>query len=286
MSTLSAMVDLIHLELSGFSQHVEQATYLTSAIDADDLSVVVADSTGISRGLVEIEEELLYVTGVDRASNTLTIAPFGRGYKGSTAAAHAVNAQVTINPVYLRSITATRVNEVIQAVYPTLYATASTTITTDGAIGYAVPAAAEAVLGVHWTDPVTDDLIPVRRYDFDARANMINIYDGVPPGREVTVYYRTAPSAITSAEDFTESGLPASAEDVIRLGVAARALPFLEATNASVLTAEADFSANSRITSTSAATLGRAMYQQYQIRLAEEGMKLALSAPTRIHYSN
>lgn len=287
--TQNQFVDTIGLELNGFAQTVEQASHLVTGVTSSALSLTVGDGATFSRGIIEIDDELIYVSSVDQASNVLTVAPYGRGYAGTTAASHLANVKITNSPQFPKAVLRLRVNEAIDAVYPTLYAQGSTTfLMVNGTTGYAMPAAATDVLYVSWRDNITLEYVPVRRWKFDPRLDQITIYDGVPQGRTVSVYYRSKPGRLVNGTDLfsTVTGLPESCEDVIRLSVLSRILPFLEAQNSSSLSAEADFAANSRISSTSASALSRMLYQQYLARLTEEGTTLAQLNPVRVHYSN
>lgn len=288
MSTFSDLTTAVAVELNGYSQTLDEVSYLTTSISNSVLTITVADASGFSRGLVEIDDELIYVTSVDRSANTLTVAPFGRGYRGSTAASHSANAQVTYSPLYSRAAIQRAINETIDASYPTLFDVAATSfLYVAGLYSYSVPAAATAILGITWHNNYTNEDIPIRRWKFDPYQSTVSIYDLPNPGATVNISYRAKPARLTSGADSftTVTGLPQSCEDVIRFGAAWRMLPYLEATNSSDLTAEADLSARRYGNSTSASQLSRLLQQQYQLRLQEEGMKLSQLYPIRAHYT-
>lgn len=100
------------------------------------------------------------------------------------------------------------------------------------------------------------------------------------------VVYTKSPSVLSAAgDDFvTTTGLPASCEDVVRIGAAYRLVPFFDAGHLSGMSAEADFSANMRPVGGSS-TLGRYLLQMYQVRLAEETKRLQVLYPNRSHYT-
>lgn len=288
MSTFSDLTTAVAVELNGYSQTLDEVSYLVTGIGATDLTITVGDATGFSRGLIEIDDELIYVTAVDRSANTLTVAPFGRGYRGSTAATHAANAQVTYSPLYFRSAIQRAINETIDASYPLLFTVAATTfLYVPGQYTYTVPAAATAILGLTWHNNYTNEDVPIRRWKFDPYQSTVSIYDLPQPGATVNVSYRGKPTRMATGTDVfaTVTGLPVSCEDVIRFGAAWRMLPYLEATNSSDMTAEADLSARRYGNSTSAAQLSRLIQQQYELRLQEEGMKLSQLYPIRAHYT-
>lgn len=294
MTTFSQLTEDALLYLYGFTTAQDQATYLTTGIDADDVSLSVADGSNLSRGILEIEDELLWVDSVN--ANTLTIPPYGRGFRGSTATSHAAGTRVVTNPLFPRKLVKDALNQAVLAVFPLLTAVGETTFTLNPAIStYALPAGANSVISVTWqTIGPSKEWLPVRRYRIDSLAATsafstgatISLYDAIVPGRTVKVVYAKAPSQMTADTDVftTVTGLPASTEDVIRLGAAIRLVPFLDAPHLSGMSAEADFSANMRPVGGSA-QLGRFLMQQYQVRLQEEANKQDALYPHRSHYT-
>lgn len=69
-------------------------TTVTTAVDNDDVSLVVASASGIAaQTLIEVDAEQMLVTAV--ATLTLTVI---RGYNGTIEASHAIGALVIVNP--------------------------------------------------------------------------------------------------------------------------------------------------------------------------------------------
>jgi hypothetical protein len=114
----------------------------------------------------------------------------------------------------------------------------------------------------------------------------ISVYDMVVPGRPIRVVFSKQPTTMTNDSDdyVTVTGLPASSEDVIRLGAAYRLVPFFDTPHLSGMSAEADFSSNMRPVGGSS-QLGRYMLQMYQMRLQEEVKRLQELYPIRSHYT-
>ena len=86
MSTIGQLIDSTILYLSGFTSQQDRATYLAENLDADDLTFSVADASAITRGIAEIGDEIIQVDVVDRTNNTITLPPYGRGFRGTEAA--------------------------------------------------------------------------------------------------------------------------------------------------------------------------------------------------------
>jgi hypothetical protein len=296
MTTFAQMIDDTLMQLTGFSTFQDQATYLTEAIDTDDLTIPVADATAVSRGLIEIGSELIQVDGVNTTSGSLTIPPYGRGYRSSTAASHASGTRVVSSPMFPRTMVKKALNDAIKSVYPELFAIGSTIFSFQPSItAYNLPAGALDVLQIRWqsTGP-SKEWMPVRRYDVDKHAAVsefangvaVNVYDGITPGRSIKVTFTKEPEPLNDETDVftTVTGLPASCEDLIRFGAAYRLVPFFDSARLSGQSAESDFGGANRQPS-GASQLSRFLLQMYQVRLAEETKSLQSVFPIRSHYT-
>jgi len=121
-TTLQNLIDDVSLDLSGFTYRQDRVTYLTQAATSGDLILYVASTDNIGKGVIEIENEMLWVDSYDRQANTITVAPFGRGYNSTTAAAHDANVKVIITPTFPQVAIKRAVNDTINAVYPKVFA--------------------------------------------------------------------------------------------------------------------------------------------------------------------
>lgn len=296
MSTFDQLTDSTLLYLYGFTTLQDQATYLTSQASASALTLNVADATTISRGVLEIGDELIWADSVDTSALTATIPPYGRGYRGTTATVHASGTRVVSSPLFPRHLVKQAINESIRAVFPDLMGLGKSTFTYVPAVStFALPAGALDVLQVSWQSiGPSREWFPIRRWRVDKHANTtafasgatLSLYERIVPGRTVQVVYTKQPSVLSAgSDDFTDvTGLPASSEDVIRLGAAYRMVPFFDSPHLSGMSAEADFAANQRPVGASA-QLGRFLLQQYQVRLTEEARRLQSIYPVRSHYT-
>lgn len=296
MTTFSQMVDDTLLYLQGFTTLQDQATYLTSGLGPSSTTATVADATSISRGVIEIGSELIWVDSVDAQNNTLRIPPYGRGFRGTTAGDHDNGDRVVSSPLFPRHLVKQAINQAITAVYPDLWGVGTATFTLNPAITtYALPAGTTKVLQASWqTVGPTKEWVPVRRWRLDQHANTgafssgatFSVYDSITPGRTVQVVYGKQPTVLSAdGDDFVSvTGLPVSTEDVIRLGAAYRMVPFFDSPHLSGMSAEADFASANRPVGASA-QLGRFLLQQYQVRLTEEARRLQDLFPVRSHYS-
>lgn len=296
MSTFSQLADQMLMQLYGYTTLQDQATYLTGTLSATGLTATVDDTTAISRGIVEIGDEIIWVDTLDSSAGTLTIPPYGRGFRGTTASAHSIGDRVVSSPMFPRQMVKDAINDAIKSVYPELFAVGSTTFTYQPAIStYSLPTGALDVLQVAWqTTGPSREWMPVRRMRVDKHAATgsfatgvsVSIYDMIVPGRTIKVVYTKEPTALSNDSDefSTVTGLPSSCEDLIKFGAAYRLTPFFDSAHLSGQSAEADYSGQPR-NQNNAASLSRFLLQMYQVRLAEEQGGLQRIFPVRSYYT-
>lgn len=295
MSTFDELTDIVLTNLQGFSLDQDQITYLTDAIDETTLSLAVDQPREVSRGMVEIGDELVWVKLVDSASGTIMVAPKGRGWLGSPVSAHDAETVVKSNPKWPRVQIKRSINDTIRAVYPDLFSVVSTSFTfTAARFGYELPAEAEDVYDVSW------DLIgpskrwpTLSRWRFVPDADMtayptgkaLELLDSVVPGRTVHVSYRVAPKPLSSGtDDFSAvSGLPASAEDVIAYGACYRLAGYLDIPRLQLQSVEGT-NRSQLVQPGSATNAAKYFYALYSERLQQE-REMLLSRYPRVSHS-
>jgi hypothetical protein len=297
MPTLSDLIDEVRTNLQGYTLRQDRITYLTNAITSAQTDIVVGSQSNLAKGIIEIDDELIWIDSFDKATNTLNAIPgFGRGYQNTTAAPHAQYAQVTLAPTFPRVFIKKAINDTINSFYPRLWAVDSTTFTFNASqVTYPLPDDAETILYVSWqTTGSSEEWLPVNRWRADPMANAasfntqntINIYENIQPGRTVQVWYTLEPNTLdASTDDYSDvTGLPSSSADVVVLGASYKLLSYLDAGRINLTSAEADL-ADSKIPSTAGAGASRYIFALYQQRLNEEALKLADKYPIRIHYT-
>lgn len=295
MSTFLDIINETNLALTGYTNRQDQATYLTAPITSTDLSFTVADGTVLTRGLVEIDDELIWVDSFDRNTNTATIPAYGRGFRDTTAQSHTAGTRVTISPSFPRSVIRRNINLAIDGVYPDLFGTFYTIFNWQAArTTYVLPNEAIDVLGASWqTIGPSKEWLPIRHYRVDRMANPIywgsgktvSIREGIIPGRPVMITYTKKPTTLQyDTDDFTMTGLSESAREVIVLGAAYRTAMYLDLGRVPAATAEADAQQGNDPVG-SAANIGRVLQQMYQQRLLVEVRRLQEQYPPRTHYT-
>jgi hypothetical protein len=302
--TLAQMMDEVQINLSGYTYQQDRSTYLNSAVttttspSSSPLILSLASTQDLGKGIVEIDDELLWVDNVDRVANTATVSPYGRGYLGTTATTHAVDAKVTVSPIFPRDSIKKAINDTIHAVGGAVFATKQTTFTYNAAVTtYEFQDLyVENILSVSWQDiGPTKEWIRVNRWSFDPFADVttwgtnsqtITIGDVIIAGRTVKVMYATAPSVFTStSQDFvTQTGLSSSVKDVVILGAAYRLLQYLDPARAAQYSPQADEIDAKRPFGASNNAV-RQLFGLYTQRLNEERSKQQNQYPPRVHYS-
>jgi len=293
------MIDEIRANLQGYALRQDRVTYITNSggITATSNSITVGSANNLAKGVIEIDDELIWIDTFDKANNQMVVAPgFGRGYQGTTAAPHAQYAQVTLAPTFPRVNIKKAINDTINSYYPKLWSVASTTFTFNASqVTYALPDDLEAILYMSWqTTGSSQEWLPINRWRADPMANSatfntkntVNIYENIQPGRTIQVWYTTEPNTLDASTDDYEdvTGLPASTYDVTVLGASYKLLSFLDAGRINLTSAEADLN-DTKNPYNSGATASRYLFALFQQRLQEEALKLSDKYPIRLHYT-
>ena len=117
MSTFDQLTERVDTLLHGYTVNSEASTWLTTSATTSTTSITVFDTSVIGRGYIQVGDEMMYVNTVNPASSTLTLAPWGRGQRGTTAAAHAANDRVTVSPLFPRNEIKRAINDTITVSY-------------------------------------------------------------------------------------------------------------------------------------------------------------------------
>lgn len=298
MATFGSMADEVVRKLAGFTLRQDRQTHLTAAVNATATSITVASAQNISNGIIQIDDELIYVDSYDRNSGLLSVPPYGRGYNGTSAATHQNGARVIISPTFPSVDVKDAINETLLATFPDLFIMGTHTFSFSPAKStYALPDDAETIFAVSYqTTGPSKEWLPIRSYRIDSMANVeefnskntISLYSGVEPGRTVQVSYSAAPAVMDANDDDFEivTGLPASCKDVIILGASARLASFIDPGRLTFGSAESDQQSQIAGRAYGAGTnASKYLLALYDKRLAEEARKLNDRNPIRIHFT-
>lgn len=305
-TTYSDIVNEILISMAGYTMQQDRATSLASAITTTTTTTISVSSTSdIGKGIIEVGEELMWVDNFDRVANTLTVAPWGRGYLGTTPSTAATSSKVTISPTFPRHVIKRTINDTIRAMGASIFAVKQTTFTFNPAVTTyelldgASNISAQFIIAAHWEEVgPSKEWIPVRRIKLEPFADIntwggsaaspaqtVTIHDFITPGRTVKVLYGATPGTFTSDSDVftTTTGLPESCKDVVVLGATYRLLTFLDPARATQTSPQAD-EIDTKRTFGSTSNIMRQIYALYTQRLAEETKALQQQYPPRVQY--
>ena len=307
MATLLDMINEVSMNLSGYTLQQDRATHITNDVAATastiaaPITLTLASTDSVGKGIIEIDEELFWVDNYDRVGNTATIAPYGRAYLGTTLASHTAGTKVTIAPTFPRFVIKRAINDTISAIGSSIFAANTTTITSNSAVSaFRLPATGTSlnirnILAIAYQAlGSSKEWIPIRSYRFDGNANStaftssqtVSIYDYIPSGRSVQIVYATDPTPFTTnAQEFaTQTGLPESCKDLIILGATYRLLSNLDPARASMISPQAD-ETDSKRPYGSSQSITKQVYSLFNQRLNEEVKSQQEKYPIRVHYS-
>jgi hypothetical protein len=288
--TFASLIDEVQTSLQAFGVANDQVATLTSSPDASDLTFTLDSTDNISRGIIEIDEEIMYV---DYGENgTVYIPAWGRGFKGTVAASHTTGSAVWISPTWPRATVAREVNNAIRAIYPDVFAVATADITSNSTTWeYELPSDCERVLAVEWRWNAPQGWETIKRWEMvhSAQTSQFSsgkallIGDPVPYNSTLHVTYAKIPSLLSSPSDlFTSTGLSASCRDLAVLGAATRLIPWQDTARLPVETVPSDVQDVGKPVGLASQVAGT-LRQQYSAKLAAERRSLLDRFPTRSH---
>jgi hypothetical protein len=296
MATLTQLTEQTIGEIGSYIKNQESVTIITNAIDSDDLTLTVDDATAASKGIIEIDEELLYVKKSVAASGTLQIlgtasVASGRGWRGTTATSHIAGSIVRNNPIFPRSQVKRALLETIKGMnFPVI---ANETFTFNGSdYSYVMPDSLVDVTGVSWELPDSTGVWAlIKRWRLDTNyldsgttKQALILNEAPMSGADVRVQYTKYPTTITDNQELTVSGLPSSCEDVVRLGAMYRLLSTVDPGKVTATSVSADV-LDQPVSAGASTSAAKYIFQLYSVRLAEEVAKQQANFLNTIQYS-
>lgn len=294
MTTLEDLRQRVRSQVMGFTRDQQQVSELAAPMTASDTTFTLDVNTvkNISRGLVEIDDELILVKSVDQNTSVASVIGLinGRGREGSVAASHSANALVTMSPAIPRVRTTEAINQTILAMYPRIPIFSVTEISKLAPVfEYAMPADTEDIWYVV-ADTVgpTQVHYPAPRWRYNpmaptsdfATGKSIQLLDYVTPGRAIRVVYIKAPTTLTNASDNFASvtGYDDRMVEAVVWGATARLLPAYEAARLQQMSIEGTERAN--LVPSSAAVKTAAYYEQlFQMAVDTERNRIMEETP-------
>lgn len=252
-TSFDQLVSRVKQQLLGYTRDQASISYLTASMTATDTTFTVDTDTvkNISRGLVEIDDEMIMVKKFDQASGLVTVLGglSGRGVEGTTPATHSINDYVTDDPMYPRARIKEAVNDTINATYPDLWVFGEYEFPKIAArYEYPLPIDVEDVYKV-FVNTIGPSAVwfPLSSWRFNPQASttvgqvkptpaptgktLQIMRDFIVPGRNIRVSYIKKPDELVNgSDDFeTTTGYPERYIDMIVYGACWRLLPAYEA---------------------------------------------------------
>lgn len=242
MTTMSDLVEDVLLRMEGYTQDQNIYATLTSGeLNASDTTFTT--SPAVSPGLIEIGDELIYVGAVN--SGTGVVSSCIRGFRRTPALDHASGALVVDTPRLPRTQVKRSLNETILSLGQRIGALRTYTFTADGGkMTYDVPSDCVEIRTVAVSIPGGEDYWhPSRTWRFDrsagspsASGRTVTLGEYLP-GRQVRVTYNSYATELLSEQtddgfvddEFSDSGLPDWAQELVTLGACAKLATFIDA---------------------------------------------------------
>lgn len=294
MPSYNDLVEEVLSNLQGYTLTPDQVTYLTADMAVGDTSLTVfAVETGLGTGTIEVGDELMNVISYDPDSSVMTLLPKGRGWRGTTPAAHSTGDTVTISPLVPRHRIKAALNDVIVALWPSIWGVGSAefTYSAGSQAAWEIPAEAEQVLDVRRKDR-EGNWTRVRGWetvhsssttDFPSGVSL-RITDSVESGATVQVVYaKRASRLVADSDDLSTTGLSESAKDLLIWGAMSRLVPALDAGRLGMQFVPADELDQPRQLG-SAMALAREFKSQFEKALEAEQSQLQKKYPARVHF--
>jgi len=295
MSNFGQLADRVESVLHGYTENTEPSTWLTTSATSTTTTLTVYDASVVGRGYAQVDDEIVFVNSTDNVANTLTLAPWGRAQRGTSAATHSQNAKVTVSPLFPRQEIKNAINNCIDSMYPNIFAVGSTDFTYIASqYSYSLPSSVENILSVTYSiiGP-SKEWFPARGWQLDRTAETdaftsgksLSIYSEIVPGQTVHVFYSKRPTLLVNDSDDYEtvSGFPSYSEDVVIYGAAFRMISFLDPSRLGPQSAAADMLDGVRPNG-SGQNAARFLYNIYQQRLNEVANNQRRQYPIRSHY--
>lgn len=296
-ATFAQIVSRVKQQLLGYTRDQASISYLTAPMSPTDTQFTIDPETvtNISRGLIEIDDELILVKRYDRATGTVTVlgGTSGRGVEGTTASSHSTNTIVTDDPMYPTTRIKEAINDTINGTYPDLWVFGEYEFPKIAArYEYPVPAEVEDVYKVT-VNTIGPSAVwfPLSSWRFDPMASTTSgqvkptptptgktiqiMRDFIVPGRNIRVSYIKKPNTlVNNSDDFaTTTGYPDRYVDLITYGACWRLLPAYESARLQQRAIEA--TERAPLVPTGAGSNASKYYMAlYQQRLAEERTRL------------
>jgi hypothetical protein len=277
--TVTRLIDEVTSAIHGYVRDQEMVTTLTTPLTDSSTAATVSEANQLSRGLIEIGDELLYVQDIATSgTGDFTIAPWGRGQDGTTAVAHDAGSKVTMSPLYPRRKVRDTIFWILREMFPRVYGVATEFYDVDVVrTNYPLPDDCWQVFTVEWHLPGPSFMWqPMDRWrvNHTATTQELEMLGLRWPGqnRARILYSKTPPDDYT-VDDLADYGYTQNIHDIVVLGATARLLQLTEPARLQVESVEShgrsDVVQGGTITQ-----VAQKMYAMFDRRVEQEAFRL------------
>jgi hypothetical protein len=292
MTTYNELVEQTLSEVSSYSKNQESITVLLEDVSSSDLDLSVDSVSALSKGLIEVNDELMYLKETDATESVAKILTSTRGFKGTSATSHAAGSIVRNNPIFTRSQVKRAINDTIKGMaFPVIK---TYDFLFDGTVfAYPLPTDCTDVTGIGWDAPDTTGIWqPLTDWYLDKNyivegelrpRRALILREAPMPGRTVRVQYSGDATPLENGDEFEDSGLPFSCEDVVRYGAMWRLITTVDPGKVIARSPSADL-VDQPVQAGTAVNVSRYLYQLYTVRLEEERVRVLHDYQQTINY--
>lgn len=287
--TVSGITDEVSDIMYSYVRDQAQVTSLSTVMDSSQLTFTASEPNQVSRGLIEIDDELIAVSVASQANGVCTIQPWGRAQSGSSAAAHSIGAKVTQSPLYPRQRIKNVIYGVLREIFPDIYGVSSFNVDVNlSRTNYPAPSDAWNLLRVEWLLPGPSQMwSPVKRWRQNKTPTTVELelIGPVWPGPDrVRCLYAKVPPATVTEDDLTTLGYSEEIRDVLIKGTVAHLLAYTEPSRLQIQSAQAH-GRSEAVPAGSIANLSKFFYGIFKQRVKEEAEQLNLRYPIQPHFT-
>lgn len=290
--TFGDLIEAVLAALYGADSIHDRTATLTQDITSADTTFTVDNARFVEAGFAEIDTELMRVARADPASNTVTLQANGRGSRATNAAPHSSGAEIRLQPLMSHSAVARELQAELNNLYPAIswVQTAEFTSTGGTTIAYGLPSDVGVILDVRYKD-VWGNWQRVRGWEVEFNQNTTDFPTGValrailpiPSTLVRVVYGKPFGKLLNLTDTLAGAGVPASVEDVLRLGATIRLLPSFDMSRLTATTVPGNDAANRQPQPNGGILVARELTRQYQLRLVQESANFRAQYPVRVH---
>lgn len=290
MTTVDQFIDQVSAMLHSYTGTMEATTYLNDAISDTDTTIPVGHPSYITRGLIEVGNELMHVDTVGETSATLF--PFGRGAQNTTALPHVINSRVTNDPIFPRQRIYDAMTRCLHNIQLDLFITKAFTFTYSTVrTSYEIPADVIRILGVQYeVIGPSREWVNVTYWDVDhdadtATGKALILGEPLQAGRTVQLIYAAElPMPETPSTNLEAIGIPDWMQSVIMYGTAWELVQFMEPARMQLKSVEAR-TQSAGVDVGAASNVAKQLYAMYQLRLDGARKRLLTTHPSPKHHT-